>query len=128
MMVGLIINASLVPSSRAKHSVAEGSTLVNDGLLSYFIFFHLFLDKKVEPKIKAMKKLAKNNFVSLNPPNSPRSCKQLLSLHGLEQWRLFNGLRNCFLNAIFSRPPGIRLSPSQLSVFRLWHLLTFADS
>jgi hypothetical protein len=34
------------------------------------MFFHLFLNKKVEPKIKAMKKFAKNDSVSLNPPNS----------------------------------------------------------
>jgi hypothetical protein len=34
---------------------------------------HLFLDKKVEPKIKAVKKFSKNNFSHLNLPNSLRS-------------------------------------------------------
>ncbi|TXI35214.1 MAG: hypothetical protein E6Q58_00555 [Niabella sp.] len=71
--------------------------------------FHLFLDKKVEPKIKALKKFAKNNFTNLNLPNSRRNLCRIDDSVVLKQRQLFHscgmdGLKNYFLNAIFSRP------------------------
>jgi len=50
----------------------------------------------VEPKIKAVKKFAKNNFVSLNPLNSLHSFINVLDPTALKQQRLFNGFLQLF--------------------------------
>ncbi len=61
------------------------------GTVNIRLLFALFLDKKVEPKIKALK-----NFASLTLLNSPHGFTDMQNPTALKQRRLFNGFLQLF--------------------------------
>ncbi len=67
------------------------------------IFFHFFLDKKVEQKIKPSEKWAKNAVHGLNPAKLAGSSCGCEERTGSNSRRLLNGHARHFLNAIFPR-------------------------